>query len=206
MIPPADMARITDQIRPVVDKIKDLGEPSLLPTTYELATAIAFLFFKEREVDIAVLEVGLGGRLDAVNVARPAVSVITPISLDHTQVLGDTIAAIAEEKAGIIKSETPVVVAPQSDEAMEVIRRVALARRAALQVVGNSVYVSTHHLPEVVSDEAGLPIYQAFSLAYEGTDDQPGGKVRVKLPLLGSHQQLNVATALAAPSELRKRP
>src|SRR5207302_7841563 len=91
-----------------------------------------------------------------------------------------------------------------SDEAMEVIKRVALARRAPLQVVGNSVYVSTHHLPEVVSDDAGLPIYQAFSLAYEGTDDQLGGKVRVKLPLLGSHQQLNAATALAALRTLRQ--
>ena len=202
MIPPADMARIVEAIQPAVEKIKALEVPSLLPTTYELATAIAFTFFKEREVDIAVLEVGLGGRLDAVNIVTPAVSVITPISMDHMEVLGDTLAAIAGEKAGIIKTATPVVTAPQSEEAMEVIKNVALARRAPLHLVGDAVYISTHHLPEVVSDEEGVPIYQAFSLAYAPTEDEPGGKIRARLPLLGSHQQLNAAVALAALREL----
>jgi dihydrofolate synthase/folylpolyglutamate synthase len=198
MISPEDMVRIVEELKPVVDKIKALEEPSLLPTTYELATAIAFLYFKEKGVEVAVLEVGLGGRLDAVNIVRPVASVITPVSLDHTEVLGDTIAAIAEEKAGIIKTSTPVVVAPQSEEAWEVIKRVAAAKRAPLRAVGTNVYISTHHLPEVVSDDAGVPVYQAFSLAYEGTEDEESGKIRVKLPLLGSHQQLNAATALAS--------
>lgn len=198
MIPAADMARIVEEIKPAVDKIKALDEPTLLPTTYELATAICFKYFKEKDVEVAVLEVGLGGRLDAVNIVNPEVSVITPISLDHMQVLGNTVAAIAEEKAGIIKTGKPVVLAPQSDEGLGVIKRVAYGKRAPIQKVGRDVFVSTQHLPEVVYDEAGTPVYQAFSLAYEVKGDEPGGKMRIKLPLLGSHQQLNAATALAA--------
>src|SRR5205823_14090940 len=138
-----------------------------------------------------VLEVGLGGRLDAVNIVTPDVSVITPISLDHMEVLGDTIPEIAEEKAGIIKTGGWVITAPQRAEAMEVIQRVAHGRRARLDVVSRNVYVSTTHLPEVISDEEGVPIYQMFTLGYEALENQPKGRVRVKLPLLGSHQQVN---------------
>jgi dihydrofolate synthase / folylpolyglutamate synthase len=207
MIPPEAMARIVDErIRPAVDKIRALETPSLMPTTYELATAIAFIHFQESGVDIAVLEVGLGGRLDAVNITEPLVSIITSISMDHTQVLGDTLAKIAEEKAGIIKRGGSVVTVPQDQEAMQVIQRVAQGQRAKLEVVTNNVYVSTHHLPEVVSNAEGIPIYQVFTLAYE----EPGEKrrtsrLRVQLPLLGNHQQINAATALAAVRELREQ-
>jgi dihydrofolate synthase / folylpolyglutamate synthase len=198
MISPDDMGRIVERIKAVVEKVEALGEPTLVPTTYELATAIAFLYFQEKGVEIAVLEVGLGGRLDAVNIARPVVSVITPISMDHTQVLGDTLAQIAEEKAGIIKTGGKVISAPQSEEAIRVIERVAFGKRAQLTVVTQTVYVSTHHLPEVVSDEEGVPIYQVFSLAYEAEGEAPAGRVRLKLPLLGNHQQVNAAVAMAA--------
>lgn len=198
MIPPSDMARIVEGIRPVVDRIKGLGEPSLLPTTYELATAIAFLYFQERQVEIAVLEVGLGGRLDAVNITTPLVSVITPISMDHMQVLGNTLPEIAEEKAGIIKPGVRVITAPQREEAMNVIRRVAQGQRARVDVVSQNVYVSTHHLPEVVSDEEEVPVYQVFTLGYEAEGNEAAGRLRVKLPLLGSHQQVNAAVALSA--------
>ena len=199
MIPPGEMARIVEEtVVPTVDKIKALDEPTLLPTYYEVATAIAFLYFQERGVQIAVLEVGLGGRLDAVNVTTPLVSVITPISLDHMQVLGNTVAEIAEEKAGIIKRGGRVISAPQSDDAMKVIARVASGNRARLDVISRDVYISTQHLPEVISDEEGVPLYQAFTLAFEAEGNQRGGRLRVKLPLLGSHQQLNAAVALAA--------
>jgi dihydrofolate synthase / folylpolyglutamate synthase len=198
MIPPAEMARIVDErIVSAVDRIKALGVPTLLPSYYEIATAIAFLYFQDQGVEIAVLEVGLGGRLDAVNIARPLVSVITPISLDHTQVLGNNITEIAEEKAGVIKKGGRVISAPQSDEAMTVVMRAAAAKRARLDVVSKDVYISTHHLPEVVYDEEGIPIYQAFTLAFQAEGEQPSGRMRVKLPLLGSHQQLNAAVALA---------
>ena len=198
MIPPSDVARLVEQLQPVVDQIKSLGAPSLMPSTYELATALAFLYFQERGVKLAVLEVGLGGRLDAVNITNPLVSVITSISLDHTQVLGSTIGEIAGEKAGIIKKQGTVITAPQPPEAMETIKRVAAAQRATLTEATNNVYVSTHHLPEVVSDDKGVPVYQVFTLAYEATANQGPGRIRVKLPLLGSHQQVNAAVAVAA--------
>lgn len=198
MISPVGMARIVERIAAVVEKIKALGDPTILPTTYELATAIAFLYFQEQKVEIAVLEVGLGGRLDAVNVVNPLVSVITSISLDHMQVLGNTIAEIAGEKAGIIKPHGRVVSAPQQDEAMQVITRVVEERQAGLLVVGREVYVGTGHLPEVVADEEGVPVYQVFTLGFEDERRTPSGKLRIKLPLLGNHQQVNAAVALAA--------
>src|SRR3954454_18991376 len=170
MIGPTEMGRLVEELRGAVEKIKALDEPTLVPSTYELATALAFLYFREEGVQLAVLEVGLGGRLDAVNIVKPLVSVITPISLDHMQVLGDTIELIAEEKAGIIKTGGEVIMAVQPEGAANVIRRVAAARRAHVSQVGQAVYVSTHHLPEVVSDERGIPVYQAFSLASETGD------------------------------------
>jgi dihydrofolate synthase/folylpolyglutamate synthase len=199
MILPDEMARIVEQhIRPVADRLRAGGDPALVPTTYDLATAIAFLYFREKAVDVAVLEVGLGGRLDAVNIVEPMVSVITSISMDHMEVLGDTIEKIAFEKAGIIKPGGQVVSAPQQPPAMNVINRVAADNNARLTVVGNQVYVSTAHLPEVVYDEQGVPEYQVFSLAVKLLADRPEVKLRIKLPLLGSHQGINAAVAVAA--------
>ena len=108
-------------------------------TTFELLTALAFAYFKERKVDYQVLEVGLGGRLDATNVVKPEVCVITSISFDHTDVLGDTLAQIAMEKAGIIKSGSTVVCSPQSPEVMAVIAGVCRERGARLVRVGSEV-------------------------------------------------------------------
>ncbi|MFP4211821.1 MAG: bifunctional folylpolyglutamate synthase/dihydrofolate synthase, partial [Alkalispirochaeta sp.] len=101
-----------------------------LPTTFELLTALAFLFFPRIPCDRVVLETGLGGRLDATNVCRPEVSVITRIELEHTDYLGDTIARIATEKAGIIKEGIPVITAAQRPEAAEVFERIARERSA----------------------------------------------------------------------------
>lgn len=204
MIPPADMARITSSLVPVVERIRALGDPTLLPTTYELATAIAFLYFRERGVQYAVLEVGLGGRLDAVNVVTPLVSVITSISLDHMEVLGNTLAEIAAEKAGIIKPFGKVVSAPQDEEAMSSISRAAGFQQANLTIIGREVYVGTGHLPEVISDDEGIPIFQVFTIGFEDAQGMPAGKLRVKLPLLGTHQQVNAAVALAALQSLRE--
>jgi len=205
MISPKDMARIVEKIEPVVESIRALGDPTLLPTTYELATAIAFTYFQEQQVEIAVLEVGLGGRLDAVNVVDPLVSVITPISMDHMQVLGDTLAKIAGEKAGIIKAYGKVVSAPQQEEAMHVINSVADDKRAELMIVGREVYVGTGHLPEVLADDEGVPIYQAFTLGFEAERNTSDAKLRLKLPLLGNHQQVNAAVALGAVRVLQER-
>lgn len=204
MIPPADMARITELLMPVVERIRGLGDPSLLPTTYELATAIAFVYFREMGVQYAVLEVGLGGRLDATNVVTPLVSVITSISFDHTEVLGDTIQEIAAEKAGIIKPNGRVVSAPQEDAALGVISRVAREQHARMTVIGREVYVGTGQLPEVVSDDFGVPIFQVFTVGFENEQGGPAGRLRVRLPLVGNHQQVNCAVALAALQALRE--
>lgn len=205
MIYPTDMARITASLVPVVERIRALGDPSLLPTTYELSTAIAFLYFQERGVQYAVLEVGLGGRLDATNVVNPLVSIITSISMDHMEVLGDTLAKIAAEKAGIIKPNGRVISAPQLDEAMSVISHVADKQGAKVTVIGREVYVGTGHLPEVVADDAGVPIYQSFTVNFEDEWGAPAGRLRVKLPLLGNHQQVNAAVALAALQVLKEK-
>ncbi len=123
------MGRLVGEIRPQVESIAGL-------TTFEVTTALAFLYFAQEAVDLAVMEVGLGGRLDATNVIVPEVSVITSLSLDHTYLLGDTIGEIAYEKGGIIKPGVPVVVAPQQPEALEVLAGLSTEREAPLTVVG----------------------------------------------------------------------
>ena len=105
------------------------------PTFFEIALAIALDWYRQRDLPWVILETGMGGRLDATNAITPAVSVITPIGFDHMQSLGHTLAAIAEEKAGIIKPGVPVVSAPQEPEALEVIRRVAAERGSPLTVI-----------------------------------------------------------------------
>ena len=104
------------------------------PTFFETSAIMAFEYFRRQGAQIAVLETGMGGRLDATNVIHPEVAVITSISLDHMQVLGDTIAAIAGEKAGIIKEGIPVVSSPQTHESMAVIARMARERQVRLTV------------------------------------------------------------------------
>lgn len=198
MIPPHSVGRIADRVKQVVEEIERLQDPALMPTYYELATAIAFLYFREMGVDIAVLEVGLGGRLDAVNIVNPLVSVITSISLDHMTILGNTIAEIAAEKAGIIKEEGHVISAPQPQEAMSVISRVASEKRAGLTRVGREVYLGSGNLPEVVLDEDGLPTHQTFSVGFASQGDQPGPRIKLRLPLMGNHQQVNAAVAVSA--------
>jgi dihydrofolate synthase/folylpolyglutamate synthase len=105
-------------------------------TTFEITTALAFLYFAQQDVGAAVVEVGLGGRLDATNVCDPLLTVITSISYDHTYLLGETLAEIAGEKAGIIKPQVPIVVSPQLADAREVIERIAAERGAPLIQVG----------------------------------------------------------------------
>ncbi|NLF51132.1 MAG: bifunctional folylpolyglutamate synthase/dihydrofolate synthase, partial [Leptolinea sp.] len=117
-IPHGAFNRLVEQVKPVVEKIGRL-------TTFEITTAIAFEAFRRQEVDVAVVEVGLGGRLDSTNIVDPALSVITSLSLDHMKVLGDTLEKISAEKAGIIKPGKPVVSAPQHPDALSVIERQA---------------------------------------------------------------------------------
>ena len=108
-----------------VEKERHFFEP-MRPSFFELTTAMAFKYFEDMKVDIAVIETGLGGRLDCTNIINPILSIITNISFDHTQFLGDTLAKIANEKAGIIKDDTPVVIGNASDETQSVFLNKAL--------------------------------------------------------------------------------
>ena len=149
-------------------------------TFFEITTVAALLAFARTEADYLLLEVGLGGRLDATNVIdRPALTVITPISIDHQQYLGETLAEIATEKAGILKPGVPCIVAPQTEEALGVIVERAQAIGAPLLVHGQDWLVRTEHGRVVYQDDTGL--------------------IDLDLPrLAGAHQVSNAGTAIAA--------
>lgn len=166
------LAALVDEVKPAVACIPKL-------TTFEITTAIGFLAFARQNVDAAVIEVGLGGRLDATNVVTPRVSVITSLSMDHTAVLGDTLARIAGEKAGIIKEAVPVVSAPQKEEALEALLRVARERSAPVTLVGRDV------------------TFEAQGASLDGQEFRIQD-MEFKIPLLGSYQVLNAAVAYAA--------
>ncbi len=156
-----------------------------MPSFFEMLTALAFLYFAESGVEIAVLEVGMGGRLDATNVVEPLISVVTDISLDHMEWLGPTIAAIAREKAGILRAGGTMITLPQHPEANQVLGEVA----TELDVRGVS---AVPYMP--ASDAKGPYTVEAL-----------GATVKVDSPLRGAHQQRNVALAIAAAVELATR-
>jgi dihydrofolate synthase/folylpolyglutamate synthase len=130
-----------NEFRPYIQHLRDT-EPSASPTFFEILTAVAMLYFKKKHVDIAVLEVGLGGRLDSTNVVIPQVSVITNVALDHTAILGNTISSIAYEKAGIIKQGVPVVSAVEAPEALAVIEKTCKEKGARLYLLGREILIS----------------------------------------------------------------
>ena len=176
-----EFASVVEQIWPVVEKVGNSGGYGGV-TTFEAMTAMAFVHFRQIDADFQVMEVGLGGRLDSTNIVKPQVCAITSISLDHTVTLGDTIAKIAFEKAGIIKEGVPVVVAPQKYEAMEVIADVARQRGAPLLSVAERCSWRKRS-----SDMYG----QAFTLnSSHATYD-------LETPLIGDYQMENAATAVA---------
>ncbi len=188
LIPGAELTSLVQTCRPAFDT-----EPEL--TTFEAITALGFVYFEQRQVDFAVVEVGLGGRLDATNVLTPQVSVITSLSFDHTYLLGDTLAEIAFEKAGIIKPGVPTVCEPQAEEALEVIERVCAERGSPLTVVGRE-----WQWERVDFSLEG----QSFELRHVPDPSPLDG--RYTLPLLGSHQLNNAVAAIAALNVLQLRP
>ena len=184
-----DFAGAMEKVKPHVEEINAVGEHGYI-TTFEALTAMALLYFAEKQVEALVFEVGVGGRLDATNVVRPEVSVITSISRDHTELLGETLPEIAGEKAGIIKEGVPVVVAPQVPEVEEVIGSIALERGSEMVNVGReSVWRALGH-----DDRGQSLLVRAFEYEY-----------RISMPLLGDHQQENAATAIAALGVLRQK-
>ncbi len=157
-------------------------------TFFDIATAAAFLYFAEESVDAAVFEVGLGGRLDSTNVCQPDVAVITTISFDHCRQLGDTLAKIAGEKAGIIKPEIPVISGVLPDEPRVVIEEVAASRQAPLFQLGRDFDLG--QIKRVPGGQVFSTAGVILNQAYEFTD--------LQLPMLGEHQAVNAAVAVAA--------
>lgn len=182
------LVELVARLKPEVAKIERL-------TTFELTTAAAFLFFAEEKVDIAVVEVGLGGRLDATNIVDPLVSVITSLSMDHMNVLGDTLEKIAAEKGGIIKPGRPVVVAHQKAEAVAVLKKIAKARQAPLLFTDDAYFANLtgHSL-------AG----QEFTIRSAVGNNGNSRASHFNLPLLGAHQVQNALTAYAALKVINK--
>ena len=189
LISEAEFAEYVDRLKPSIEamaKLESIGPVSF----FEIYTALAFTYFADNAVDFAVIEVGLGGRLDATNVVDPLVSVITPISLEHTAILGDTHEAIAKEKAEIIKPNRPVVVAPQIPEAQTVFETVAADRDAPMDAVGRDI-----HLKRKDWSINGQSFDLTTPLACYSD---------LFLPLLGEHQAINAATAIACIERIRQ--
>ena len=189
----ADLTSLVNKLKPAIAKIPKL-------TTFEITTALAFIYFSTQKVDVAVIEVGLGGRLDATNVVIPNVSVITSLSYDHTYLLGNTLAEIAGEKAGIIKAGKPVVSSPQRDEAHQVLTRIASERSSQLIQVGHDyLYAPLDHSLDGQSLLVWSKAEQKLMDAYIEVDKYGGWlPTRLDIPLLGNHQVENAATAYAA--------
>ncbi|HKL48368.1 MAG TPA: folylpolyglutamate synthase/dihydrofolate synthase family protein, partial [Desulfuromonadales bacterium] len=166
-----DVARLTDELRSLVR-----GIPA---TFFEFTTALALSYFQGRKVDIAILEVGMGGRLDATNVVEPCLTVLTPVSIDHAEHLGKDLSMIAAEKAGIIKPGVPVLCARQAPEALEVIRNRSVRMNAPLEICGQAFRSEL--------DEQGFS-FTGFGKSIAG----------LQTSLVGVHQIQNMALAIGA--------
>jgi dihydrofolate synthase/folylpolyglutamate synthase len=175
-IPEEDVIRLARKVREAAGEMN--------PTFFEVVTAMGFLYFAEKAVEWAVVETGMGGRLDATNSLSPRVTIITPVALDHAEFLGSTLEEVAREKAGIIKENAPVVVAPQGPEAMRVIRARAGEMKAPLHVAGEDFAFSiTNRGAEGLTFD-----YSSGSLALNA----------LRVPLVGDYQALNASLAVRA--------
>ncbi len=191
----ADFVALTEKMRPLSAQVIEV-------TTFELFTAMAMQHFADQKVDIAVFEVGLGGRLDATNVITPLVSVITSISYDHVAVLGNTLTEIAFEKGGIIKPEVPVVIAPQKEEPLKELLRIADEKSAPFVLVQDA-YASEETSHTLQSQSFKLQcIQKPPAFTQKSLADKP---VSLEISLLGFHQVQNAATAFAALEILRQK-
>jgi dihydrofolate synthase/folylpolyglutamate synthase len=184
-IPDDDFAAVLSSIERAIEEMLAAGTLRAHPTYFECITAMAFLYFAEQRVDFAVFEVGLGGRLDATNIVHPAVSIITNIDFDHENFLGHSLSAIANEKAGIIKSGVPVIMAPQWPGALAVIRE------RAEQCGSPLIATAVRYRVEAPSFEQGM----ARAVVVEADSNW---RVRIALPLAGRFQLQNAVNAIAA--------
>ena len=184
-----EMIRILSYMKPLMERMSE--DPNLRhPTFFETTTALAFEYFREKKTDFAVLEVGLGGRLDATNVVNSLVSVITNVSLEHTKILGNTILKIAREKAGIIKENGILVTSTQDDRVYSLFKKICEEKNSKIFRVGKDVGAKQLNF--------GL---NGQEVEFYGLKDD----YRVKLPLLGDHQILNASCAIAAVESLEEK-
>lgn len=192
-------SEIYERVEQTAQDLLRAGKLPWHPSFFEMLTVMAFDCFASQNIDIAVLEVGMGGRLDATNVVDPLISIITDISLDHQKFLGNTIAEISREKAGIIRENGLVVTLPQHPEANDVIGNTILERHATgVSAVKYTPPVSPgalEYLTEQITPKAGRNRYPLNVL---------GEKIVVDSPLVGRHQYRNLALAIAAAEELEK--
>ncbi len=193
---------LVNQVRPRVEQMVEMGEEH--PTEFEIITAMAFLYFAGENCDFVSLEVGLGGRFDATNVVEPAVSIITTISFDHTDRLGNTLAEIAFEKSGIIKQGVPVVTGVVEDESFGVISSVAGKLNAPLYQVKQGLNQTSAKAQQISTcaswNQVSSSIYgQVIDVAGPGFCHR-----NLKVPLLGKYQQQNAAVAVTAVEAARK--
>ena len=199
-----ELVSLVDRLRPVVQSLDQeaerAGDRSLSPTYFELTTALALLHFVDQKVDLAVLEVGLGGRLDSTNVCQPAVTVITSISLDHTKQLGNTLEEIAGEKAGIIKPGVPVYCGPLDKGPREVIARIAKQNGCRMFEAGRD-FRYVYRPPRQLDRQHALGQLD-FAGDFAGEQVELPG---LPLQLVGEHQAANAALAVAVCEELRRQ-
>ncbi len=187
MISQADLRRLIVKSEPFIEKMTDK------PTFFEIFTAMAFTYFADKGVDLAVIETGLGGRLDSTNVLRPLVCGLTSISMDHTQQLGNTLSAIAGEKAGILKRDVPAVSVPQAPEAKAVIKQTAKDVRVPLLFTGDDIDFSYR-----VESSRDYGCHTRVCLT------TPRSKFEhLPVPVHGEHQALNCGLALALLDQLK---
>lgn len=176
---------VTDWInnwKPLLEKIK--------PSFFETTVGLCFDYFEQEQIDIAIIETGLGGRIDSTNVIKPMVSVITNISWDHADLLGDTLEKIAGEKAGIIKENIPVISGTNLVEIIEVFKEFANTKNAKI-IIAPEVWKVNHYSWE--NDFANLEL-----------ENNSGKQLNIRTDLLGEYQQENIPTALCAIDEIRK--
>lgn len=186
-IPKEILATLMDEIKIAVDKVIEDGYNH--PTEFEIITVLMLLYFKKENIDFGVIEVGLGGTLDSTNVITPILQVITSISFDHTNLLGNTLEEIAGEKAGIIKKEIPTVIYPQQEEALKVIKNKCLE-------MGSDLYIANNEKLKFENVVNRDKPYQLLKYNNE---------IDILLPLLGEHQIINLSVAMKAIEVLNNR-
>ena len=184
-----DLVKVVMEVKEIIPKVIEEGFHA--PTEFEIITCVMFKYFSDKKIDFGVIEVGLGGRLDSTNVINPVVSVITSISHDHMNILGNDIRDIAKEKAGIIKEKTPLVLYPQVDQVKEVIEDIAKTKNS------NIIYTQKEQVKVLDFVHGEHESYQIFERV-------EGGKKKIyELPLLGEHQIFNCNTAITTIEVLR---